>query len=262
LNDVTVVIPSFNDGDLALELVASLPAETQCIVVESGSSDYFEQLPAGVIRLTSPGGRARQMNVGAAAADGDILLFLHADACLDGDAIGQLRRLDPRVVGGCLTLRNSLEYIDDDEVAFAYARRHIGFIPRPVSFWKAVWKVGVRILELRIAWRTHVQKLAYGDQGIFVRREVFERLGGYEDWPVFEDREFFARLTAEGGTRVLPARIIVTPRKSLEVGIINYARFCMQMTRKFKSTDDIAEVEEYRRQLWETYSRRRSREED
>ena len=256
MNDVTVGIPSFNDGDLALELVASLPPEAECVVVESGDSGYFDRLPERVVRLRSEAGRARQMNAGAATGGGDVLLFLHADAVPEAEAIEQLRRLDPTIVGGCLSLRNSLDFIDDPEISFEYARRHIGFIPRPAFFWRWVWKAGARLLELRILWRTRVQRLAYGDQGIFVRREVFESLGGYKEWPVFEDRELFERLARVGRTTVLPAKIVVTPRKSREIGIINYARFCMQMTRKYRSADDIEEVECYRQELWGRYSAR------
>jgi hypothetical protein len=201
------------------------------------------------------------MNAGAAAAGGDILLFLHADSAPEAAAIDQLRRLDPGVVGGCLTLRNSLAFIDDPEISIDYARRHIGFVPRPEFFWRRVWKMGARLLELRIHWRTRFQKLAYGDQGIFVRREVFTAMGGYEEWPIFEDRDLFERLARIGETRVLPARIVVTPRRSLEIGIINYARFCMQMTRKYKTTAEIEEVERYRQELWDSYRRAASSEE-
>jgi glycosyltransferase involved in cell wall biosynthesis len=253
LNDVSVVIPSFNDGPLACALVDALPAEAECVIVESGDSAYFEHLPERVVRLRSEPGRGVQMNAGAAVAAGDVLLFLHADAAPEPAAIDQLRRLDHSIVGGCLTLRNSLDFIDDPEISIEYARRHLGFIPRPEFFWRRVWKAGSRLLELRILWRTRVQRLAYGDQGIFVRREAFEALGGYREWPVFEDRDLFERLRSLGPTRVLPARIVVTPRKSRQIGILNYARFCMQMTRKYKSTDDIEEVERYRRKIWREY---------
>jgi rSAM/selenodomain-associated transferase 2 len=147
-----------------------------CEVIVAATADDRESLTPirsrrpDVIWIESPRGRARQMNAGAAHAHGTWILFLHADTRLprgwQEPVAGAAR--DERSVGGC----------------FRFA------LDSPAPMARAI-EAGVR---LRVA----ICGLPYGDQGLFVRRDVFERLGGYADIPLMEDVEFVRRLRACG----------------------------------------------------------------
>ena len=125
------------------------------------------------------------MNAGAARAVGDWLLFLHADSYLpDGwlDVVAQATA-ERGLVGGWFRFA-----ID-------------------TSRWQA------RIIERLVALRVRAWKLPYGDQGLFVRRDVFERLGGYREWPLMEDVEFVRRLREAGRIAELPLVLATSARR-------------------------------------------------
>lgn len=158
------------------------------ILVDGGSDDATMQVAArfsGVRLLTSPRGRARQMNAGARAARGDILLFLHADTWLPAEALGAVSAAfeDARVVGGRFDVR-----FDS---------------PRPV----------LRMIAFFMNLRSRASGISTGDQAIFVRREVFETMGGYLDMPLMEDIELTRRLKRQGRLAALPSRVTTSARK-------------------------------------------------
>ena len=171
---ISVVIPVLNEAVRLEGLLDALEAqegEAELIVVDGGSRDATLSLAGGRARLlTAPPGRAGQMNAGATAASGEILLFLHSDTRLPAGAFGLIEEAmrDPGAVGG-------------------------GFLHR---FDRDDWFS--RFISLSANTRTRLCRLFFGDQAIFVRREVFERLGGYADMPLFEDWDFTARLRKEG----------------------------------------------------------------
>jgi rSAM/selenodomain-associated transferase 2 len=138
-----------------------------------------------IVAEPPPLGRGAQMNTGAARASADWLLFLHADSRLPQDwleAVAQVTN-DPELVGGW----------------FRFALDS----PR----WQA------RIIERLVAFRVRAWRLPYGDQGLFVRRDVFERLGGYREWPLMEDVEFVRRLTKAGRVVELPLALATSARR-------------------------------------------------
>ena len=172
---VSVVVPALNEEALVASAVGSAleAGASEVIVADGGSADatVARATHAGARIVHSPAGRAAQMNAGAAASAGDVLLFLHADTTLPPDACDQVHRVlaDGEAVGG----------------AFRFsAGDSPGVLDRLVS------AVG--------AWRYAVFRLPYGDQGIFVTRRVFEDLGGFPAMPVMEDYEFARRLTRLG----------------------------------------------------------------
>jgi rSAM/selenodomain-associated transferase 2 len=166
---VSLVIPVLFDADFASALLGSLPAGpgVEVIIVDGDADARLAAVVAarpGAILLHAPRGRARQMNAGAAAATGTWLLFLHADSTLPAGWFDSIAQLGDDVAGGWF------RFALDDRA------------------WQA------RVIERLTAWRVRHLRLPYGDQGIFVRREVFAQLGGFPDFPLMEDVYFVRRL--------------------------------------------------------------------
>jgi GT2 family glycosyltransferase len=137
-------------------------------------------------------GRAVQMNAAAAVASGDILLFLHADARLGASALAVIRSVmkDEGIVGGNFDIR----YDGKDWAAETFTR---------INRWRRSFGV------------------FYGDSGIFCRRSVFERLGGYVTWPILEDYEFARRLRRAGRLAYLNEAIWVSDRRWRNGGLFS-----------------------------------------
>jgi rSAM/selenodomain-associated transferase 2/rSAM/selenodomain-associated transferase 1 len=174
-HELSIVIPVLDDVEPLRRLLADLPADPRIDIgiVNGGAPD--ERLTAicrrpDVRLLASPPGRGRQMNVGASAAEGRWIVFLHADTRLPPQWFDEIRRAsaDPAVVGGSFRFR-----LDS-------------------SAWQA--RLIERAVERRVRWLD----LAYGDQALFVRRDVFDAMGGYREWPLMEDVEFVRRLRRAG----------------------------------------------------------------
>ncbi len=197
---ISIIIPVLNEApqiQTLLRELACLPEAAEIIVVDGGSNDGTLELARqqGAARVLELGraSRALQMNAGAAAASGEVLLFLHADVRLPLTALAGIRQAlrDERVVGGCF------------EFAF----------PASVSHAYRLYAWGVN-------WRTRWFQTATGDQALFVRRALFEQLGGYRDLPLMEDVELFAALKRVGCVAVLPQRVTVSPRRWQQYGLV------------------------------------------
>jgi rSAM/selenodomain-associated transferase 2/rSAM/selenodomain-associated transferase 1 len=191
---ISVIIPTLNEADyLPRTLGSLLGAENlEVIVVDGGSNDGTTEIAErkGYRALRGPPGRALQMNAGARAAHGSILLFLHADTCLppafDSAVLAALR--EPGVVGGAFRLR-----IDAPGLSF-------------------------RLIERAVGIRSHRLQMPYGDQGIFIAKETFEELGGFPVLPIMEDFEFVRRLRRRGRIRIARLPVITSARRWQELG--------------------------------------------
>jgi rSAM/selenodomain-associated transferase 2 len=170
---LSIVMPMLNEADvLPAALLALQPLRRQgheLIVVDGGSSDGSAELAAAYadVIVTSEPGRAYQMNRGAERAGGDILWFLHADTLASGAAAAAMLSVfenDPERVWGRFDVRLSGE------------------------------RLLFRLIEWLMNRRSCWSGIATGDQGIFVRRNVFESLGGYAEIPLMEDIELSKRL--------------------------------------------------------------------
>src|SRR3989449_5676405 len=175
---ISVIIPTLNEAQNIRATLDRLhhPAFSEILAAEGGSRDGTVAQAAPVAKvLTAPTGRARQMNVAAAAASGDALLFLHADTLLPPTAADDITAAlaDPRVVGG-------------------------HFAARIAPDRGLLWLVG-----RMMSWRARLTGIATGDQAIFARRKVFEQLGGFPDIPLMEDIAFSRRLKRAGRVAAL-----------------------------------------------------------
>jgi rSAM/selenodomain-associated transferase 2 len=164
------------------------------IVVDGGSRDGTVEIVRRRehARLVTTGrGRGAQLNAGAAAATGEVLLFLHADTSLPEDARAWIERAlgDPTVVAGAFRVRT---------VADAGRRNWLGPF--------------LRIADIR----SRVTRLPYGDQALFVRRGAFEAAGGFPDEPLMEDVGLVRRLRRIGAVVTVPAYVRASGRRFLK----------------------------------------------
>ena len=186
---ITVVIPVLNEEKVIAATLAALMASApdEVIVVDGGSKDRTRAIieQTGAPLLSSPRGRARQMNRGAKEANGDVILFLHADTLLPPSAMEDIRAAlsDSECIGG----RFDVELEGDH--------------------WALKW------IGMMISLRSRVTKVATGDQAIFVRRKVFEEVGGFPDIPLMEDIAFCQMLRKNGRLACLKSRVVTSARR-------------------------------------------------
>jgi rSAM/selenodomain-associated transferase 2 len=193
---VSVIIPAYNEEKALPDTLASLrrqPGEYEVIVVDGGSEDRTCALARqpDIRLMRAPKGRASQMNAGAAQATGEWLLFLHADTLLPDGALARLNALEsnPELQAG-------------------------GFFH---SFSGNDWRLTlISFLDnLRCRWT----RVIYGDQAMFIRRELFWRLGGFPDVPILEDLRFCKKLVRLVSPVLLRPPVLTDSRKFLKMGI-------------------------------------------
>ena len=195
--EISIIIPTLNEEETivqCLETVVDIPG-IEVIVADGGSTDKTVEI-VGQYRdvkvVTSEIGRSIQMNKGAGYARGEILLFLHADCILPGDVFSNIQNVfggDP-FVGGAFKIR----LLSD--------------------------KFSYRLIEMGINFRSNLFKLPYGDQGLFVKRSVFNELSGFREMSNCEDLDFVCRLKKQGKIIILNERISSSIRRWKNHGIL------------------------------------------
>jgi rSAM/selenodomain-associated transferase 2 len=185
----SVIIPTLNEARVigaAARSLADLRGAFEVIVADGGSADATVEIARarGLRVVAAPRGRGVQMNAGAHAARGDVLLFLHADTRLPADALELVERAlsAPEVCGGHFNLRFDGETREAKLLTRLYPRL------RPFG-------------------------LCYGDSAIFVRRGVFEAVGGYREVALFEDCELYRRLRRAGRFARLERQAVTSSRR-------------------------------------------------
>lgn len=186
---ISIIIPTLNEASTLRELVESLrrlEGDVQVIVADCGSADGTIEIAVecGLQVVQAARGRGQQMNAGARAATGDVLLFLHADTRLPADAPACIETAlaDPRVCGGNFSLLFDGGTWESRALTAIYPLLRLG-------------------------------GMCYGDSAIFIRRGVFESLGGYRDYPIFEDCDLYRRMRRLGRFVRLPQRATTSSRR-------------------------------------------------
>lgn len=191
---ISVIIPTLNEEKALPATLAALNSQAgdfEVIVVDGGSSDSTQKIVQSTAHtrwLIAPRGRATQMNAGARVAQGELLLFLHADTLLPGHGITRLAGLDEQVLAGCFKQR------------FSQANRRL------------------RMISWLHNQRCGISKVMYGDQAMFVRRELFLRLGGFPE-VLMEDIFFSRRLLNYTEPLRLTETVVTDSRKFAKMGI-------------------------------------------
>ena len=212
--EISVIIPVANEAAALPDCLARIErTSSEIIVVDAGSEDASAAIAQAAGCTVLPAfqrQRAQQMNLGAARARGRILLFLHADTWLPPDAQAKITVAIDRqsALGG------------------GFARRYRSRSP------------SLALTSRLAGLRTRFCGWHLGDQGIFVRRDIFERLHGYRDIPIFEDLDFSRRLRALGWTATLTPPVSSSARRFAERGPLHRTWHDLLLTRQFLSGKD------------------------
>lgn len=193
---ISIIIPVLNEASTIAPVISTArnAENVEIIVADGGSSDGTVEIAKSLsdrVISTTPG-RATQMNAGAAASTGDILLFLHADTLLpDGfDTCVRQALAKPGTVGGAFELKINA--------------------PNP----------SLRLVEKGVNFRSHLLQMPYGDQAIFLKTVTFEQMGGFPNLPLMEDFEFVRRLKKQGRIEILSMPVLTSARRWQQVGVL------------------------------------------
>lgn len=184
----SIIIPTLNEASVIEGTLRRLQrlGPFEVIVADGGSDDGTVELAAPHTTIVrSRAGRGTQLNAGAARATGDTLLFLHADVRLPPDALAAIEDAlrDPEVIGGFFRVR----------------------------FGRTLQAVFIAVIYDLV--RFGGRGLVYGDSAIFVRRDLFERLGGFADWQIMEDADLVSRMRRVGKLAALPQTVVPSSRR-------------------------------------------------
>lgn len=186
---LSVIIPAYNEASVMEATLRNLSeqAPDEIIVVDGGSKDQTADVARPFAKvLVSGKGRAVQMNRGASEASGDILVFLHADTLLPKDGLQKIKQL-----------------IESGQVEAGRFR---------LSFDANDWTLKL------FASYTRFHCFSYGDQAFFMKRGLFEAMGGYDASVPFEDMEFYKRLRQRTQPFIIKDKVVTSARRFLKVG--------------------------------------------
>ena len=220
---LSIIIPVLNEARGIVALLQSVQGLRavggEIIVVDGGSSDNTIALAQTLADLvtTAPRGRSSQMNAGAAIARAPALLFLHADTVLpDGALDSVLEAIQQGAVWGRF------------DVAISGTASGLGLIATMMNL------------------RSRLSGIATGDQAIFVRRDVFEQMGGFADLPLMEDIEFSRRMKRIGRPACLSEKVITSGRRWEKHGVLRtILLMCSLRLRYFLGADPADLAREY-----------------
>ncbi len=189
----SIIIPVLNEGDRINALIEHIhnqgfESSYEVIVIDGDPQGGTVRAigSEGVVTIITEKGRGRQMNAGAAAASGDILIFLHVDTMLPDGALKKISRALEKqdYVGGAFDLK-----IDSD-------------------------KLFLRYISARASLRSRLNRIPYGDQAIFLRKKYFDHIGGFKDIPLMEDVDLMRRIKKDRRKiSILPDKVTTSARR-------------------------------------------------
>ena len=199
--EFSIIVPAFHEGENINALIEGLNRldsdhKSEIVVVDGAEEkDTLGAIDRNhVMKISSEKGRAKQMNAGASIARGEILIFLHADTDLPIHALEKIHLLLERkeVVGGAFDLG-----IKSNKFIF-------------------------RVIGKLASWRSRLNRIPFGDQAIFIRREYFNKIGGYKEIPLMEDVELMRRIKKSGNKIwIFDERVMTSPRRWEKEGVIS-----------------------------------------
>jgi rSAM/selenodomain-associated transferase 2 len=207
---LSIVIPVYNEEKVLPRTLSALlaePGDHEIMVVDGGSHDTTLDIARSEPRvrlITAPKGRALQMNAGARAAQGHLLLFLHADTQLPSGAIARLAALDESVQAGAFRHR----FTPDD------------------------WQL--RLISAGDNLRCRITRIYYGDQALFVRASLFHALGGFPEVSMLEDVMFCERLRRVTKPVLLREAVRTDARRFIEHGRWRSVYFALVILARHK----------------------------
>ncbi|MET0152742.1 MAG: TIGR04283 family arsenosugar biosynthesis glycosyltransferase [Candidatus Binatia bacterium] len=194
MTQISVIVPALNEAATITGTLARLrePEVLEVVVVDGRSEDGTAAIARPLVDrvIEASAGRARQMNAGAGVARGDVLFFLHADTAPP-------RGFAAAIVAACDDAIGGRFDVELDAPGLAY-----------------------RVIEAAINLRSRWSGLFTGDQGLFVRRDVFESLGGYPDLPLLEDLALARAMKKRGRTAALRMRLRTSARRWQRHGVL------------------------------------------
>lgn len=194
---LSLIIPVLNERHYLPTMLATVTnlGLHEVIVVDGGSTDgsreYLSKQQNALV-IDAERGRGTQLNAGARIATGEVLVFLHCDCLLPTDGPQRIVQAlaNEQVVGGCFLVRFNKQK-----------------------------ERSLRLVAWGINGRTRLTRTATGDQAIFVRRAVYEDIGGFAAWPLFEDIDLVARVKRRGRFVVLPVSVTISARRWITHGV-------------------------------------------
>lgn len=214
---VSTIIPIYNEESTIKEFQESirfLNAQSEVIFVDGGSTDRTLELIRPEVRVLHSGkGRAAQMNHGAEKSTGDILFFLHCDSEVPRTAVYEILEVMKKYEVGCFGIKFRSNNI---------------------------WMKCCQIISNR---RIKDRKVMFGDQGIFIRRELFFKVGGFPDIPIMEDYQFSLTLKERGvKIGVARSRIYTSDRRFVEGGRLRVMWKMNRLRAMYRKGVDIYEI--------------------
>jgi rSAM/selenodomain-associated transferase 2 len=203
---ISVVVPAYNEEQAlpnTLRALFTQQGDYEVVIVDGGSTDrtlkFVQEFTLSTQHsglrplrlLTAPKGRASQMNVGAMEARGEWLLFLHADTVLPSGAIQRLNEME----------------VDQTIQAGGFMHQFSG------HDWR------LKLISFLDNFRCIRSRIIYGDQALFVRRTLFEQLGGFPNRPILEDVAFCEKLMKLTTPLLLSPPVVTDSRKFLKMGV-------------------------------------------
>ena len=201
---ISIIVPILNESKGIQKLTAmleELEGEKEVIFVDGGSVDGTRELilPAYTVISSEPG-RGKQMNKGAEHAGGDVLLFLHCDSVLEK---GALKSVEEAMAAGCKSGCFTMKF-DSNK-------------------WLLLLIAYLSNLRVRLAG------IVFGDQGMFIRKDIFMGMGGFADIPIMEDLEFSGRLRRSIKPKQLENVIVTSARRFEKNGVMRTIFFMHKM---------------------------------